>query len=44
MKLIISNFYKAIVDGMRVHNMEMDAQEEWQGWDAWVNLDSPVKR
>ncbi|WP_283247038.1 hypothetical protein [Marinomonas sp. CT5] len=42
MKRLIGAFYKIIVEKKTILD-ERDVQDEWQGWDAWVNIDLEQK-
>jgi hypothetical protein len=39
MKRFIATIYNVVLMKSGRSKAEMDLQEEWQGWDAWVNID-----
>ncbi|WP_283248030.1 MULTISPECIES: hypothetical protein [Marinomonas] len=44
MKRFIATIYNVVLTKSGRSKAEMDLQEEWQGWDAWVNIDSRSTR
>jgi len=44
MKRFINILYKVVGGQYKSSIGEVDIQEEWQGWDAWVSIESTFKR
>jgi hypothetical protein len=41
MKRLIDSFYKAV--WLPHRKIDCDMSEDWQGWDAWVNIPTVAK-